>query len=280
MRIKKLIFLPILLITLQTVSASVISLRTTVNTDILIGNKTDVKVELENLGDESAYNLQISLINDFFKTDEANIKELTPNNPLKIVLNATLIKTITEGRYPAFVLVDYTDANDYPFSSVSPTYIVYKTQTVSKISGLINGVSLTGKESKKLTLSIRNIDDKEHEVTVKLILPREITTDSEEKTVNIGTKEEKTLEFEVSSLSAISGSNYVVITSMEYEDKGLHYSSVASGTIKIGVESIKKQEFNETNILSYVVLVISIIIILIYLYPKYIKRGKKIEKNK
>lgn len=280
MKIKKLIFLPILLIILQTVSASVISLRTTVNTDILIGNKTDVRVELENLGDESAYNLQISLINNFFKTDEVNIKELTPNNILKIVLNATLIKTITEGRYPIFVLVDYTDANDYPFSSVSPTYIVYKTQTVSKVSGLINGISLTGKESKKLTLSIRNIDDKEHEVTVKLILPREISTDSEEKIVNIGTKEEKTLEFEVSSLSAISGSNYVVIASMEYENEGLHYSSVSSGNIKIDGGSIKKQEFNEMNILSYLVLVISIIIILIYAYPKYVKRGKKIEKNK
>lgn len=279
MRIKKLIFLIVFMLMLHTVSAGVISLRTTVRADPLVKNKTEIKIELENLGDESAYNLQMSLVNDAFKTDSANIRELIPNNPINIVLNATLTKPIKEGKYPAFILIDYSDANDYPFSSVSPTYIIYKTQTTSMISGLINEISLTGKETKKLSLSIKNLDDKDHEVDVNLILPKEIKPNNKEKTINIGANQEKTLEFEVSSSSALSGSSYAVTASMEYEDKNLHYSSIVNGIIKIDGETAKKQEFETTNILSYLVLLISVGIILIYIYPKYLKRGKKIEKT-
>jgi len=277
---KKLTVLLILLLTLHPVSAGVISLRTTVRTDVLTESSTKVNMELENLGDESAYDIRVSLITDTFKTDESSISELIPNEPLKIVLNATLTETIAKGKYPAFVLVDYTDANGYPFSSVSPTFIVYETQTASKVSGLIHEISLTSKESKKLTLSIRNLDDNEHDVDVKLILPREIKVDDREKTIKVGPKQEKSSEFEVSSLSAIPGSTYAVVASLEYEDKDLHYSSVANGIIRIDGGTVKKQVSEETSTLAYIVLFISIIFVLIYAYQKYIKRGKKFEWKK
>jgi len=279
MKAKIMITLLIFFFVPHIVSAGIISLTTSVSTDILIKDNTKIHIKLLNSGDESAYNVQISLLTENFKTDKILAGELKPNNPFEEILIINLTKQIISGKYPVALLVDYTDANGYPFSSVSSTFIVYKNSTVAKIAGLIPEISLSGKESKKLTLSIRNLDDKEHEVDVKLILPREIKVDKGEKRVSIGSKQEKSLDFEVSSLSAISGSTYAVLASLEYEDE-LHYSSFANGIIKIDGGSKPKTEGTEgRSTLAYVILFISIIIVLIYAYPKYIKRGIKVEKK-
>ncbi|MFW9995692.1 MAG: nucleotide sugar dehydrogenase, partial [Candidatus Odinarchaeota archaeon] len=66
---------------------------------------------------------------------------------------------------------------------VSPTSIVYKMPSVSKISGAMEDLDLTGKETKTLKLSLRNLDDFPHDVNVKLILPRELKVDVDEKRI-------------------------------------------------------------------------------------------------
>lgn len=274
---KKSFIVLILLLIPQVVLAGTISLTTSVSTDMMTEESTITHIELLNSGDESALGVQISLLTENFETDTISVGELRPNKPFEGDFDINLKGDINQGRYPIPVLVDYTDANGYPFSSVSPAFLVYKTPTTSKISGLISEVSLSGKESKKLTLSVRNLDDTEHDVDVKLILPREINVLDGEKTVSVGSKQEKSLDFEVSSLSAISGSTYAILASMEYDDD-LHYTSFANGIIRINGES-KTQESEHTSTLAYIVLFISIVFILVYAYPKYIKRGEKIEKK-
>lgn len=276
---KKLFIILVLLLIPHIVSAGSISLTTSVSTDIMTEKITDMHVKLLNSGDESAYDVQISLLSEKFRKDKIFVGELKPNEPFEGDFNITLMGEINPGKYPIPVLVDYADANGYPFSSVSPAFIVYKTPTTARISGLIPEISLSGKESKKLTLSIKNLDDVEHDLDVKLILPREIKVVDDKKTTSIDSKQEKSLDFEVSSLSAISGSTYAIIALIEYDDNNSHYTSFANGIIKIdGGSETKKPEMTST--LAYVVLFISIIIVLIYAYPKYIKRGKKVEKKR
>lgn len=267
---RKLIIILILLLIPHPALASVISLTTTISSDIITEDVTKIHVKLLNSGDEPAHNVQMSLLDTGFSTESILVGMLNPNELFEGDFNVTLTEKILPGNYPVVVLTDYADANGYPFSSVSPSSIVYKAPTVSKVSGLIHEVSLTGKESKKLTLSIRNLDDVEHDVDVKLILPREIRVDEEEKGISIRPKQEKSLDFEVYSLSAISGSTYAVVASIEYEDE-LHYSSFANGIIRIDGGVVKTQESEGTSTLAYVVLFISIIFVLIYAYPKYIK---------
>jgi len=278
---KKLMIFLILLLIPHLVSAGVISLTTTISTDIMTNDTTKIHIKLINSGDEPAHDIQVSLLTKDFSADPIIIGKLNPNEPFEKDFNVVLIEEILPGSYPILILTDYADANGYPFSSVSPSSIVYKTPTVSKVSGLINEVSLTGKESKKLTLSIRNLDDVEHDVNIKLVLPREIKVDEEGKKVLIGSKQEKSLDFEVSSLSAISGSTYVIVASIEYEVNDLHYSSFVNGIIRIdGGIKPKTKESEGTSTLAFIVLFISIIFVLIYAYPKYIKRRMKVEKGK
>ncbi|MDI6826250.1 MAG: hypothetical protein QMD36_03590 [Candidatus Aenigmarchaeota archaeon] len=230
---KKLIILFTLLLTSHLVSARVISLTTTITADIMSENTARLHVKLLNSGDEAAHNVQISSLTEDFKTDLIYAGILEPNVPFEGDLNISRTKEINPGSYPIVVLTDYADNNGYPFSSISPAYLTYKTHTVTKVSGIIPELTLAGKESKKLVLTVRNLDNIPHDVKVKLFLPRELKTVDEERSLSIGSKEEKTLNFDVSSFSALSGSSYVVLASLEYEQDGLHYSSFAQSIINI-----------------------------------------------
>ncbi len=95
-------------------------------------------------------------------------------------------------------------------------------------------LSLTGKETKTLKLTLRNLDDFSHDVNVKLVLPRELKVSDGEKTISLQPKEENELGFEVSSFSALSGSSYVILAPIEYDYENLHYSSITRGMINIG----------------------------------------------
>lgn len=265
MKTKKLVILFVLLLIPQLVSAGVISLTTIISTDLMTEDTTKTHVKLLNSGDEPAYNVQISLLSEDFESNSIFVGILSPNEPFEGYFNVSLAKDILSGNYPVTILVDYADANSYPFSSVSPNSIIYKSPTTSMVSGDISEISLSGKKSKKLVLNVRNLDDVSHDVNVELILPRELKVADTEKIVSIGPKEEKQLNFEVSSVSALVGSSYVALASLEYED-GLHHSSFARGIIKIVEE--KPFEFPIwLPILSFCMLLI------IFVY--YFIRGKK-----
>jgi len=226
---------------------------------------TKTHVRLLNSGDEPAYNVQISLLSEDFESNPIFVGVLSPNEPFEGYFNVSLAKEILPGNYPITVLVDYADANGYPFSSVSPSFIIYKNPTPTMVSGDIAEISLSSEKSKKLTLNVRNLDDVSHDVNIELILPRELKVVDTEKIISIEPKEEKQLNFEVSSVSALVGSSYIALASLEYEDD-LHHSSYARGIIKIVEE--KPFEFPIwLPVLSFGVLLI------IFVY--YFIRGKK-----
>jgi hypothetical protein len=134
-------------------SASFISLTTSIS-GIIIENSTQTSVKIINSGDETAYSLQISLIlPEGFEADKISIRNLTPNSSFEGIFNITRKKDLIPGKYPAIVLTEYADANGYPFSAISPTSIIYKVNTLSKVFGSISELTLTGKESKKTSLN-------------------------------------------------------------------------------------------------------------------------------
>ena len=265
---KKLIIFLILLLMPQLVLASYISLKTTITTNLITDDSSKIEVDILNSGDESAFSVQISpLLSSDFQV-EPNLYDLgtlDPNEPEKINFDVTLSDGILPGSYPLVVLVDYADANGYPFSSVSPSSIIYKTQTLSKVTGVMEKLDLSKERTQTLTLTIRNLDQVQHNVDVKIYLPRELKIDKEESTVSIGPKEEKNINFEVSSFSALPGSSYIVLATLDYDDSNSHYSYTARNIINIVKE--KPLEFPIwLPILSFIVLLI--------IFAYYLIRGK------
>jgi len=264
---KKILIILALFLIPQIVLAGVISLTTTISSDIMTKDETKIHVSLLNSGNEPANNVQITpLLPNNFSSEPVSFDKLNPNEPEETEFKVKLTEETTPGSYPVAILTDYADVNGYPFSSVSPSFIIYKTRTISKVSGVISEVSLTDKNSKKLVLTLRNLDDTSHNIKIKIFIPRELKISENEKEMAIGPKEEKVLNLEISSLSALVGSSYLVLASIDYEDSVLHYSTFARGIVKI--ELGKSFEFPLwLPILSFIVLLI------IFFY--YLKRGKK-----
>ena len=265
---KRLVIFLILLLVPKLALASFISLTTTITTDVITENFTNIQVDILNSGDEPAYFVQVSpLLPNNFQAEPNlfNVGTFNPNSPKKINFNLTITNQIFTGTYPLVILVDYADANGYPFSSVSPSSIIYRTSTLSKVTGIMKELTLSGKNTETLTLTVRNLDEIQHNVDIKLYLPRELKVDKDKSTVSIGPKEEKNLNFQVSSFSALPGSNYVVLATLDYDDSNLHYSSTVRSMIKIVTE--KPLEFP-------IWLPILTFIVLLIIFGYYLIRGK------
>ncbi len=193
-------------------------------------NKLVVKVSVTNKGDEPAYSVQVGV--------DANDK--VASTPLKDVLQINETHTIettfdmdiqTVGRYPLLVTVDYADLNQYPFSAIASSYFVYKEDVSPKIHGKINNVGISG--SGKLVLTLKNLLDTEKKIRVKLVVPRELSVPEPTKDVELGTKSEKEIRFDVKNFSALAGSSYQVFAVTGYEDNDKHYTVTIPGIVKI-----------------------------------------------
>lgn len=259
--IKKSIILLVLLFFVSFNSAKYISISTSVSVENMItGNESGINIQTKNSGDESAYDVQLSLIlPPNLKTENMFVGELKPNKPYDGNFTISAINSIIPGKYTIGILTDYKDANGYQFSSVSPNSLIVKRPTTSMISARISEMELGDKETKKINLQIRNLDEKSHNLKMRLYLPRELKTTIAEKIITINPREERQIEFDISSFGALVGSSYVIFTSLDYEGDGLHYSSVASGIIKI-VESKKGFDFSGWIPIAIVIVLIAVFV--------------------
>jgi len=105
MKTKKIIIFFTLFFIPQLVSAGVISLTTTVSSDVIISKTGRIYVKLLNSGDEAAYDVKLSLLTESFESIPINIGKLNPNEPIEKDFEISLVRTTYPGRYAAIVLI-------------------------------------------------------------------------------------------------------------------------------------------------------------------------------
>jgi hypothetical protein len=143
------------------------------------------------------------------------------------------------------LLTEYKDANGYQFSSVTPNYLVLKEARSSQVDATVSQVEVGHKgEVKKITVTLRNMDQLDHEVKIRVYSPKELKIEPLEKTLSVKARDSPKTEFDISSFGALSGSSYVIFASVEYDEGNIHYTSTASGLIKV-VE--QKETFSFRN---------------------------------
>ncbi|MEM2918386.1 MAG: hypothetical protein QXY62_02675 [Candidatus Altiarchaeota archaeon] len=261
-------------------NASFISLSTQILTENLVhGNETDISVKITNFGDETAYDVIISLMQiDGFNSDAFFLGDLAPNVPYNGNINLRIQNAVLPGEYPIILLTEYKDANGYGFSSVSGTSLFLRERAISKIFSMIEKIEISLDEEKELKLKIRNTDARGHNTKVRLFLPKELKADVEEAEIFINPKEEKEQTFKISSFGALPGSTYVVFAAVEYEDS-MHFSSLSSGVVKVVEKKEKDFEFLEipkiSNFISIPGAILVILIALFVLYQFKKENGKK-----
>ena len=221
------------------------------------GKKFKMTVDVTNKGDEAAYNVQISAdINGRLVTTPAKDNlQVNGKHSVQLVTDMTLEK---EGRYPVIVNVDYTDANQYPFSAMSITQFVYGKSLPSQIFGTLQNIEISTKGS--LTLSLKNLSEKEENVMVRLVLPKELSSSGLSKTVSLKGKSEERVNFDARNFSALPGSSYSIFALMGYDEDDLHYSASIGGNIKI----TKEQGFVKSN--QRLLIAVAIVLVAVFVY--------------
>jgi hypothetical protein len=248
--------------------------------DVYVNESGDAtaKTELINMGDEAAENVRLNLVlPEGFGSDSVFVGTLETNKPRNISFGVRLPDSILPGVYPAVVMTDYTDLNGYPFSSVTPGVIKYREDVYPLLFASMDTVVVREGEKAVLPLALRNLDDRQHNLSVRLYLPREIKSNQTLLTVSLEGKSDARLGFEVSPFGALPKSSYLTFVSVEYEESK-HYMAYPSkpGVVSIegeeapsqqkGASSTDKAALGEKSwvkLLPYALIVVSVVVIYI-----------------
>lgn len=247
----------------QCVQASRIQIGVSMQEKVTGGNITMV-LTAANSGDEPANDVQLSLLlPDGFSSAPIQAGMMEPNRPFSGEFAVIPVGSPNPGIYPVVLKTRYTDANTYPFSTVSPAYLKYGSSTPTMLRGHIGNLSLSGQNEEALEVSFDNLDEKPHDVLVRLRIPDEIKAQEDSKVLTIGPKDSGKAVFRLKSFGALPDSGYIVFASGEYDDGGLHYSSVASGMIRI-VREEDNSSFQAPTWLPAAALVLLVAVVIIW----------------
>ncbi|MFH0862082.1 MAG: NEW3 domain-containing protein [Candidatus Altiarchaeota archaeon] len=187
-----------------------------------------------NSGDEAAREVTVSLLlPGGFSADDIYAGTMEPGRPFHGTFEVRVPGSVNPGLYPVVLKTHYTDANAYPFSTVSPSFIKYRSSAPVMTRGRIGNLTLAGQGEKNLLVEFDNLDEKPHSVLITVRIPDEIKAREYSKHVSIGAKETGEASFPLKSFGALPGSIYYVFAQAEYDDGGLHYSSIAQGRVDI-----------------------------------------------
>jgi hypothetical protein len=128
----------------------------------------------------------------------------------------------------------YADANLYPFSALAISYFVHQKDAASRVLGVLEKAEI--RREGRLTLKLRNLEEQALELHVRLLLPQELSSDSSSRQVRLLPQQETVIQFSIRNFSALDGSVYAVYALVEYENAGLHYTTLAPGAITIRAE--------------------------------------------
>lgn len=254
---KLLLFLLVMLMVIPIVTASYISIQSAITA---ADNKVIIKVT--NLGDEAAYSVQLGLEANNEKTASSIKNQLRVRESFEwgAPLN---FESKNPGKYPLILTISYQDANSYPFSAISVSSLDYKQATISDIAAAIKNIELSDKGM--LELKIKNTGESAKDANIRLIAPKELTANKDKLSEKLPAKSEMPVDFEIEKFSALTGSSYAVFAVVEYDEGGKHYTSTATGVVKI---TAKKNIFTNQNLL----IMLLAILIAIFIYFQFKKK--------
>ena len=223
-------FLPVVVFLLN-VPATAGFLKIETRTSVQVaGDALKVQVKIVNNGSDSASNLQVHL-KALNRQQDAPIKsKLDPGMSDSFLFEMPLSGT-PKGRYPLTVLVDFHDANQYPFSALSGMSFFVEEDVNPNLIAKADPLSM-GK-MQNLTFHLKNLGTAPLQAKATLVLPRELSAEKQERQLQIGPRSEETVDYTVRNFSALAGASYPVYCFFEYDSEGIHHTAVATSMVTI-----------------------------------------------
>ncbi|MBD3261392.1 MAG: hypothetical protein GF334_06855 [Candidatus Altiarchaeales archaeon] len=256
------------------VSASFIQMKVTLNLPRqLQDDSAQVNASLINQGDEAAHDVRAELILPHgFAADSRYLGTLAPHSPHATSFNVSLPDSILDGTYPVVLKTHYSDANAYPFSTITAGLMRIGKSRPQLIRSRMKPAVIYGEASTPLTLEILNKGSSPQRVNVRFILPDELKSSVYETEVHVPAQEtaEKTIMIE--NFGALPESTYFIMAVIEYEDD-YHYSFISSAQIQVKEE--KKMLSPTTYMPIFFVLLMLVVAGFIYLQFRGGQPGEK-----
>lgn len=135
------------------------------------------------------------------------------------------------GHWPLEVVVDYADANQYPFQALNVVPVVVGEPPPGKlVVTAIEDTELAGSGS--IAVTVKNLAGAARKAVVRVIAPEGVEA-GEAPELDLGPWEERALSVPVKNRTARSGSSLPLFVTVEHEDGGVHQTAISSGALKI-----------------------------------------------
>jgi hypothetical protein len=188
-------------------------------------------VSISNGGDEAAHAVTPVLRFRGAETRGATQPLLPPGQPVEASL-VVPAGSLADGHWPYEIVVEYADANLYPFQALSVGMLVVGSPPLPKVAvpALASPVLADHAE---LSVHVKNLSEAEKRITLKVFAPEAIEEKHASEETLLGPWEELEIPVELTNRAALPGSRYPLFVTVEYEDGPAHQTLVGQTTVEI-----------------------------------------------
>jgi len=209
--------------------ASSISLNTTIGS-VVKDNTLNVSLSIINKGDESAFNVQAVVRAGNNVLESPYRAELGAEGAYQAQLKFKLAGA-KPGIYPLLVTINYTDANQHPFSALAAHAFALKQPAKPILSGQLQPTRIS--KQGEMVLTLKNLSSEKLQVQSYLFAPTELSEKAQKIMSRLDPEAELSVKLPLTNRSALKGSTYQVYAVTEYEKDGRHQTLVTPGTVEI-----------------------------------------------
>lgn len=215
---------------LSAVRAGTISLQT----QISIRKSADLwiaSVTVSNAGDEAAHHVRANVQLWSGQPKNRAVRDpLFPGESRSVSLSFRQ-QLPKPGRYPLFVWVDYTDANQYPFSAISMAAVQNKEASSPALFAISKNIEMASEG--RLELKIKNLSAEPKKLDISFFLPKELSAEKILSPPNLAPNEEKRITHPLRNFSALAGSTYPIFAVIQYETPQEQFLLTAPAQVRI-----------------------------------------------
>ena len=209
--------------------ASFITIHSDISTKVET-KKIIVTIKIHNNGNKSAYNMNLDAVFKNQKISFLIAEELKPGkmSEQKIVLpfKEEFLRIIIP------LTINYQDVEKRAFSILS--YADAKNSMLKKPTIYSKIPSFSIAEEKNIPLIIKSLDEIEHQITARIIIPKEFSISPMLQKVSIPSKGVVRLPFKINNFSAIPRSNYFILGIIsEKREHNMLYEDIVPGRINV-----------------------------------------------
>jgi hypothetical protein len=129
-------------------------------------------------------------------------------------------------------VVDYADANLYPFQALSVATLAVGSPPLAKVSiAPLEGSILADRA--KLAVNVKNVSAAEQRIALRVVSPEAIEAGGAGGELRLEPWQELEIPIELTNRAALPGSRYPLFVTVEYEDGPVHQALIAQTIVEV-----------------------------------------------